>query len=221
MKLVDLTHPFSIHTPGWVGYPSPKLSYFQRHATHGIVCQLLELPLHCGTHFDGEFHIVSGGKDIASIPLDTLCREGVIVDISDEMEDWTVIKPKHITDRVEVKKGDILLYHTGYHRYYNGGAGGGRGALLPAPSRRRPRVRRVDRRDGARLDRLRLRLRRPSDEHLDPPQAAGRPRSRTRSRSARTSTRSSPRRTCSSCTGSRSRTGSPTWRTWAATSSRR
>lgn len=121
MRLVDLTHTFSIHTPGWVGYPSPKLSYFQRHATHGIVSQMLELPLHSGTHFDGEFHIISGGKDVQSVPLDTLCREGVIVDISDEMEDWSVIKPHHITDRVEVKKGDILIYHTGWHRYYNGG----------------------------------------------------------------------------------------------------
>lgn len=49
MKLVDLTHKFSIHTPGWVGYPSPKLSYFQRHATNGIVSQWLETPLHAGT----------------------------------------------------------------------------------------------------------------------------------------------------------------------------
>ena len=39
MELVDLTHTFSIHTPGWAGYPSPKLSYFQRHATNGIVSQ--------------------------------------------------------------------------------------------------------------------------------------------------------------------------------------
>lgn len=119
MKLVDLTHTFSIHTPGWVGYPSPKLSYFQRHATHGIVSQWLETPLHAGTHFDGEFHIVSGGKDMKSIPLDLLCREGVVVDISAEMSDWAVIKPHHITDRVEVKKGDILIYHTGYHKYFN------------------------------------------------------------------------------------------------------
>jgi kynurenine formamidase len=36
MKLVDLTHTFSIHTPGWVGYPSPTLSYFQRHANNRI-----------------------------------------------------------------------------------------------------------------------------------------------------------------------------------------
>jgi kynurenine formamidase len=120
VRLVDLTHPFSIHTPGWVGYPSPKLSYFQRHATHGIVSQWLETPLHSGTHFDGEFHIVSGGRDMASVPLDLLCREGVIVDISEEMHDWAVIKPHHITDRMEVRKGDILLYYTGYSRYFNG-----------------------------------------------------------------------------------------------------
>jgi kynurenine formamidase len=122
MKLVDMTHTFSMHTPGWVGYPSPKLSYFQRHATNGIVSQLLELPLHSGTHLDSEMHIKSGGADIGSIPIDRLCREGVIVDISSEMEDWTVIKPHHITDRMEVRKGDILIYHTGYHRYFNGGA---------------------------------------------------------------------------------------------------
>jgi kynurenine formamidase len=120
LRLIDLTHTFSIHTPGWVGYPSPKLSYFQRHATHGIVSQSLETPLHSGTHFDGEMHIVSGGKDMRSVPLDLLCREGVIVDISEHMEDWAVIKPHHITDKMEVKKGDILIYHTGYHRYFNG-----------------------------------------------------------------------------------------------------
>ena len=121
MKLVDLTHIFSIHTPGWVGYPSPKLSYFQRHATHGIVSQWLELPLHSGTHFDAEMHIISGGADLASVPLDRLCREGVIVDLSDELDDWSVITPEMITSRMDVKKGDILIYNTGYHRYFNAG----------------------------------------------------------------------------------------------------
>jgi kynurenine formamidase len=120
VKIIDLTHTFSIHTPGWVGYPSPKLSYFQRHATHGIVSQMLDTPLHAGTHFDGEMHIISGGSDLASVPIDRLCRPGVIVDISEDMEDWGVIKPSHITSRAEVREGDILIYHTGYHRYFNG-----------------------------------------------------------------------------------------------------
>src|SRR2546430_8578018 len=101
MKLIDLAHAFSMHTPGWVGYPSPKLSYIQRHATNGIVSQFLETPLRAGTHLDGEMHIVSGGKDIASVPLTALRREGVIVDLSAQMDDWTVTTPKKATDRME------------------------------------------------------------------------------------------------------------------------
>ena len=103
VRAYDLTHRFSIHTPGWVGYPSPKLSYFQRHATHGIVSQMLELPLHSGTHFDAEMHIISGGTDIAAIGSTGCSAPASIVDISDEMHDWAVIKPHHITDRVEVQ----------------------------------------------------------------------------------------------------------------------
>ncbi|MDR5684433.1 MAG: cyclase family protein [Armatimonadota bacterium] len=120
MRAVDLTQPFSIHTPGWVGYPSPKISYIQRHHTHGIVSQYVEMPLHVGTHLDAEMHILSGGADIASVALDRLIGEGVIVDISEDMDDWTVIRPEHITRRAEVRKGDILIYHTGWSRYYNG-----------------------------------------------------------------------------------------------------
>src|SRR5947199_10513636 len=110
MRAVDLTHPFTVHTPGWVGYPSPKLSYFQRLNTQGIVSQMLELPLHSGTHPASEMHIVSGGKDIASIPIDSLFSEGVIVDIAEEMCGWAGIKPHHIIARCEVRKGDFLAY---------------------------------------------------------------------------------------------------------------
>ena len=138
MQLIDMTHTFTIHTPGWVGYPSPKLSYFQRFATNGIVSQMLELPLHSGTHFDAEMHIIAGGKDLASVPITQLCREGVIVDISDEMRRLLDHHAEEITDRAEVKKGDILIYNTGYHKLLQRRTRGGRGALLPASPRRQP-----------------------------------------------------------------------------------
>jgi kynurenine formamidase len=120
MRVIDLTQPFSMHTPGWVGYPSPKISYLQRHHTHGIVSQFLETPLHVSTHLDAEMHIKSGGADIASIPLSTLVGEGVIVDLSDVVSDWSLIRPEHLTRKVKIREGDILIYHTGWHRYYNG-----------------------------------------------------------------------------------------------------
>lgn len=120
MRVIDLTQPFSMHTPGWVGYPSPKISYFQRHHTHGIVSQFLETPLHVSTHLDAEMHIKSGGADIASIPLSVLVGEGVIVDLSDVVSDWSLIRPEHLTRKVKIREGDILIYHTGWHRFYNG-----------------------------------------------------------------------------------------------------
>jgi len=69
-----------------------------------------------------------------------------------------------IEDRVDVREGDILIIHTGYHHFG------------PAPSpadeirymaygapRPRPRARRVGQGQKAALDRRRLRRRRPSD----------------------------------------------------------
>ena len=68
---------------------------------------------------------------MASVPLTTLCREGVIVDLSDEMDDWSVIKPKQVTDRMEVKKGDIVVFHR-LAPILQLASGRGRGALFPA-----------------------------------------------------------------------------------------
>jgi len=123
MRLVDLSQPFNMHSPGWIGYPSPKISYIQRHATNAIVSQYIETPLHVSTHIDSPMHGVSGGKDIASLPLERLCRQGVIVDISHRVGDWDVIRPEHITETMEVRRGDILIVHTGWHHFYNGQPG--------------------------------------------------------------------------------------------------
>jgi kynurenine formamidase len=118
MKVIDLSQPFSMHTPGWVNYPSPKISYFQRHHTQGVVSQWIETSLHVSTHIDGEMHGVPGGKDIASMPLDRLVHEGVVVDLRAECDDFTWITPEMITSKVEVKKDDIVIINTGWHKYY-------------------------------------------------------------------------------------------------------
>ena len=120
MKLVDLSHPWNMHTPGWVGYPGSKIYYTQTLQTNRIVSQRVETSLHVGTHLDGPMHAADGAGDIASLPLTKLVHEGVIVDVSDVADDWSIITPKHITDRMEVKRGDILILHTGWHRYYEG-----------------------------------------------------------------------------------------------------
>ena len=121
MKIVDLSHTMNIHTPGWVGYAGNKMYYEQNLQTKSIVAQRIETALHVGTHIDAALHATDGREDIASYSLSFLINQGAVVDISDKVDDWDVITPEMLEAApVEIKDGDILILHTGWHRYYEG-----------------------------------------------------------------------------------------------------
>ena len=117
LKFVDLTIPLGIATPPWPTYEPLQLKYFKRLAPNGANGQVLTHSNHVGTHLDGEIHFFTPGKDMASLQLDFLVSHGAVVDLSDAAGDYDVYTSKMIEDRVEVNEGDILIIHTGYHRY--------------------------------------------------------------------------------------------------------
>lgn len=117
MKLIDLTIPLGIATPAWPTYEPLQVKYFKRLAPNGANGQLLTHSNHLGTHLDGEIHFYTAGKDIADLTMDYLVHDAAIVDLSDAAGDYQVYTSKMIEDRVEVKEGDILVIHTGYHHF--------------------------------------------------------------------------------------------------------
>ncbi|MBI5712830.1 MAG: cyclase family protein, partial [Chloroflexi bacterium] len=117
MKTLDLTIPLGIGTPPWPTYEPLQVKYFKRLAPNGANGQLITHSNHLGTHIDGEIHFHTPGKDIASLSMDYLVHEGAIVDLSDVCGDYDVYTSKMIEERVEVKEGDILIIHTGYHHF--------------------------------------------------------------------------------------------------------
>jgi arylformamidase len=117
MKFVDLTIPIGIATPPWPTYEPLQVKYFKRLAPNGANGQILTHSNHVGTHLDGEIHFYTPGKDIASLTMDFLVGAGAVVDLSDAAGDYDVYTSKMVEDRVEIRDGDILIIHTGYHRY--------------------------------------------------------------------------------------------------------
>lgn len=117
MKFIDLTVPLGIATPPWPTYEPLQVKYFKRLAPNGANGQLLTHSNHVGTHLDGEIHFYTPGKDIAALTMDFLVGPGAVVDLSDASGDYDVYSSKMVEDRVEVREGDILIIHTGYHRY--------------------------------------------------------------------------------------------------------
>jgi arylformamidase len=117
MKVIDLSIPLGIGTPPWPTYEPLQVKYFKRLAPNGANGQLLTHSNHIGTHLDGEIHFYTPGKDIASLDFDFLAGPGVVVDLSDAVGDYDIYTSLMVEERVDVREGDILIIHTGYHRY--------------------------------------------------------------------------------------------------------
>lgn len=117
MKLLDLTIPLGIGTPPWPTYEPLQVKYFKRLAPNGANGQLLTHSNHLGTHLDGEIHFYTAGKDMADLDMDFLVHDAAIVDLSDVVADYDIYTSEMIEDKVEVKTGDILIIHTGFHHF--------------------------------------------------------------------------------------------------------
>ncbi len=119
---LDLTQGLSIFTPPWPGEMPLQVHFFKRltgawGGGQGANGQLIEWSNNTGTHLVGPRAFHSGARAISDIPLDALCGEGIVVDISDAVQDYGLYTPEMITERATVKEGDILIVNTGYHRY--------------------------------------------------------------------------------------------------------
>ncbi len=93
------------------------MKYIKRKAEHGVNAQYIMTSNHMGTHLDAPRHFVTNGRTIDEIPVEWLCGPGVIVNLSDAMDELELYTPKMIEDRAEVRKGDLLYLHTGWHKY--------------------------------------------------------------------------------------------------------
>ncbi|MCB0306155.1 MAG: cyclase family protein [Calditrichaeota bacterium] len=116
-KIYDLSQPLNQEAPFWPYYPPFEVKYIKRKAEHGVNAQYIMTSNHMGTHLDAPRHFVTGGKTIDQIPLDWLYGPGVIVDLSDEIDELDLYTPEMIERRVEVRDGDILILHTGFEKF--------------------------------------------------------------------------------------------------------
>ena len=169
MKLIDLTIPLGIGTPPWPTYEPLQVKYFKRLAPNGANGQLLTHSNHLGTHLDGEIHFYTPGKDIAALELnDFLVGPGVVVDLSDAAGDYEIYTSQMVEERVEVREGDILIIHTGYHHFGWDQPNADEIRYMvkhPGPDREFAEWAKEKK---IKLDRRGLRQRRPPDEHHHP-----------------------------------------------------
>ncbi len=80
-RLVDLTQPLGPQTVLWPGSMPFTATADAGYDTHESYSRVLEFPEHAGTHIDAPAHFARGGATTDEIPLTTLVRPAVKLDV--------------------------------------------------------------------------------------------------------------------------------------------
>ena len=115
--IIDLSHPWGHGAPLWPYFPDVKIERFHYHAKSQVLSQQITTFMHCTTHTDAPAHVIEGTPFMDEVPLQSYFGNAVCVDIP--KKEWEVITPEDLENaRPEIQPGDIVIVHTGWHRYY-------------------------------------------------------------------------------------------------------
>ena len=113
MKLIDLTHAFTAVMPVYPGDPASELKPIAGFETDGYVDYRMTTGMHVGTHIDGPFHMVPGGKKLADFPLEKFFGRGILIDARGKKS-----LDEELLATARIRQGDIVLFHTGLDRRF-------------------------------------------------------------------------------------------------------
>lgn len=125
VRVLDLSQDFSSNSPAFARYEGPTVKWVKRIAFEGVNAQYLASTIHLSTHLDSPWHFYDPGPDVAGIPVEHLFGPAAVVDLEKlGVRDFDLYGPEHFEEwerrtGIRIQKGDILVIHTGFHRYYN------------------------------------------------------------------------------------------------------
>jgi hypothetical protein len=127
-SLVDLTYTLDSSTLFWPNNTSgfEHILDFKGKTQKGYYYSSYKIctPEHGGTHLDAPIHFAEGKQTVEQIPLDNLCGDAVIVDVSKNAlanRDYLIsIEDINHWEKIngELPKNIIILFRTGYGKFY-------------------------------------------------------------------------------------------------------
>ena len=124
LNVLDLSQNWDTNTPGFARYDGPTIKWVKRVAFEGVGGMEITSTLHVGTHLDAPNHFITNARGIGELPIDFLVGPACVVDLQKMgIGDYQIYGPRHFErweqqTGISIQRGDILVIHTGYHRFY-------------------------------------------------------------------------------------------------------
>jgi kynurenine formamidase len=118
LQLVELSHEWGHGCPSYPGQDDVKMFRGVKHAQHGVLAWKINTVMHTGTHMNAPIHLVQKAADLASVPVERLFGNGVVLNIPKTSYE-TITADDLKTATPEVKKGDVVVIVTGWYKKYS------------------------------------------------------------------------------------------------------
>ena len=119
MKIIDLTHPIGIGTPGYtgcariVGWPLMEIALKDYNMLH------ISTDLHTGTHLDAALHCVPDGRDTSRIPLEDCIGAAFVLDLTHKGEKGAHFEVEDFEPHADaIRQSQKLLVQTGWSKHW-------------------------------------------------------------------------------------------------------
>ncbi|MDM5153193.1 cyclase family protein [Bacillus sp. DX1.1] len=116
MKVIDLSQTFENNMSQFPGTPPIHLEPITSVEETGFQVTDFHSVVHVGTHCDAPAHFISGATTIDQLPLDQFVGEAILIDVTHVQERKL---SKEVLRDVEVKEGDIVIFHSNLSKKWN------------------------------------------------------------------------------------------------------
>jgi arylformamidase len=105
---IDISVPLHNNLVHWPGNPPFEMELVQS-IKQGNAANLSKISMgaHSGTHVDAPYHFIQEGKDISSMPVDTMIGKARVI----EIQDSRLIKPEELKVN-NIQAGERILFKT-------------------------------------------------------------------------------------------------------------
>ena len=117
LRLYELSHIWGGDAPSYPGQADVSMKRGVKHAQHGVLAWRSSTSMHTGTHLIAPIYAVQKGLDVASLPLDSLFGNGIVLSIP--KGPYETITAGDLADAGTVKEGDFVVINTGWHHKYS------------------------------------------------------------------------------------------------------
>jgi kynurenine formamidase len=118
LRFVELSQPWGHGVPVWPGDADVKVERSVYHARDGVLSQKVTANMHCSTHVNAPIHLLQGGAFVGQLAIDRFFGSGVVLSIPKGR--WESVTAADLAKAIPaVRRGDIVLIVTGWHRKYS------------------------------------------------------------------------------------------------------